>query len=555
MSLSLSLLLPLAWLTLAVPSLWDWLFGTWTAYSQGHELLLLSVAAWLVWRQRHTLGASRPARLGGGFWLAWSLGLLGYVLGRSQEFIRIELLSLWALALLVMWAGSGWAGLRRTWFAWLFCLFAMPLPFSVVLALTAPLKEAVSMLATTMLSLVGYPVGRSGVVITVGQYQLLVAEACAGLHSMFILEAMGLLYSHLAQHTSWWRNGMLAALAVPVSFLANVIRVMILVVVTHHFGDAAGQGFVHNFAGLALFAVALVLMAGVDAVLGWIWPDRPQAQPGAASDAAPQPSAGSEAVVSSPAAPPRSRTLGLAASLVVVAMLSLWLRPGVSAQAETRAQVPLESLFPVVIPAGGTDSVAGLDATDATDAANAVWRLDAVASGMVRPAFEAARRFQMYDQVLERTYVHPNGQRVMLSVAYGRQQSVGLQMHRPEVCYRAGGFRVSDVTPGSLRLPGPAATVDIPVVRLVASLPERPEPVTYWRLLGDEPVRDEMSLRAAQLWAGLSRRGLADGLLVRISTIDPDPQAGWRWQEAFARDMAKALSPQQRLRVLGASGP
>lgn len=545
----LTVLLPLAWLSLAIPTLWDWLFGTWKAYSQGHELLLLAVAAWLVWRQRGEV-AVRPARLGAVFWCAWSLGLLAYVLGRSQEFIRIELISLWGLALLVMWAVRGWQGLRSTWFAWLFCLFAMPLPFSVVLALTAPLKEAVSMLATTVLSAVGYPVGRSGVVITVGQYQLLVAEACAGLHSMFILEAMGLLYSHLAQHTSWWRNGWLAVLAVPVSFLANVVRVMILVVVTHHFGDAAGQGFVHNFAGLALFAVALLLMALADAVLGLIWPDR-RGGDGAARESGShlREHAGELVAAVLPTQAGTRRSVVLAASLVLAAVASVGLRPGVSPEAEARAQVPLESLFPQHIPtevpvAGGTE--------------RGSWRLDPVASGMVRPAFEAARRFQMYDQVLERTYVHPSGQRVMLSVAYGRQQSVGLQMHRPEVCYRAGGFRVSDVTPGELVLPvtsadgASLATLRLPVVRLLASLPARPEPVTYWRLLGDEPVQDERSLRVQQLVAGLGHHRLADGLLVRVSTIDADTEAGWRWQELFARDMARALSPAQRARVLGA---
>jgi len=531
---SLTVLLPLAWLMLAIPSLWDWLFGTWSAYSQGHEMLLLGVAAWLVWRQRSGAPFGRPERLGAIFWAAWALCLLGYVLGRSMEFIRIELLSLWGLAVLVMWSARGWEGLRRTWFAWLFCLFAMPLPFSLVLALTAPLKEAVSMLATFVLAGVGYPVGRSGVVITVGQYQLLVAEACAGLHSMFILEAMGLLYSHLAQHTSWWRNGMLAVLAVPVSFVANVIRVMILVVVTHHFGDAAGQGFIHNFAGLALFAVALVLMALADTVLGWIWPDqRTPASPVASAPAmAPTPPSSS--------ASGARRSVGMALCIAAAGLASVWLRPSVSAEAEARARVSLESLFPLEIPAA---------AQAADSVPRGAWRLDPVAAGMVRPAFEAARRFQMYDQVLERTYVHPSGQRVMLSVAYGRQQSVGLQMHRPEVCYRAGGFRVTDVTPGTLSLPGTAG--QLPVVRLVATMPGRPEPVTYWRLLGEEPVQDETSFKVRQMLAGLGRGGLADGMLVRISTLDSDAAAGWRWQEAFARDLAAALSPAQRARVLG----
>jgi exosortase/archaeosortase family protein len=106
------------------------------------------------------------------------------------------------------------------------------------------------------------------VVLTVGQYQLLVADACAGLNSMFTLEALGLLYMNLMRYTSAARNLTLALLLVPVAFAANIVRVMILVLVTYHFGDAAGQGFVHDFAGIVLFVVSLVFMLLLDRVLG-----------------------------------------------------------------------------------------------------------------------------------------------------------------------------------------------------------------------------------------------------------------------------------------------
>lgn len=262
------------WLALAAPSFWDFLFGQWQAYSQGHELLLLAVVGWLMWRQWATVQALPDQPMRWPLWLGFGVGLLAYAFGRTQEFIRIELLSVWWTALIVTVACKGLPALRRTWFVWLFALFIVPIPFSVVLTLTAPLKEAVSAVATFVLGHVGYPIGRTGVVITVGQYQLLVAEACAGLHSMFILEAMGLLYSHLVNHKSWWRNGLLAASAIPVSFFSNVIRVMVLVIVTYHFGDKVGQSFVHDFAGALLFAVALALMAVVDAMLGVVLPRR-----------------------------------------------------------------------------------------------------------------------------------------------------------------------------------------------------------------------------------------------------------------------------------------
>ena len=100
-----------------------------------------------------------------------------------------------------------------------------------------------------------------------GQYQLLVADACAGLNSMFTLEALGLLYLNLTNSTSVARNVTLAVLIIPISFVANIIRVMILVLVTYHFGDAAGQGFVHRFAGMVLFIAGLLLMASTDTLL------------------------------------------------------------------------------------------------------------------------------------------------------------------------------------------------------------------------------------------------------------------------------------------------
>lgn len=263
----------LAWLSLALPTLWDFLGGAWVSYSQGHEVLLLSVAGWLFTKKiSKAINVERAVEVLPSLLLV--LGLLVYFVGRTQEYIRLELLGLWwttQMMVCVIWGARIW---RESWFIWLFLLFAMPLPFSWVLALTAPLKIAVSLVAAAILHLFEYPIARTGVVLTIGQYQLLVAEACAGLQSMFVLEAMGMLYSYLANHGSRWRTAILLISVVPISFLANVFRVVILALVTYYFGDAVGQGFVHRFAGLVLFATAFMLMAAWDLVLGWQWPDK-----------------------------------------------------------------------------------------------------------------------------------------------------------------------------------------------------------------------------------------------------------------------------------------
>ncbi len=240
----------------------------WATDEQGHGPIILAVSVWLLYVKRHDLAAAPTRPLP---WLGWPLltfALLLYALGRSQDIIMFEIVSqiLVLIALLLLFKGL--RALRLAWFPLFFMIFMVPLPEALVAAVTAPLKSAVSAVASSMLYNIGYPVGRSGVVMTVGPYQLLVADACAGLNSMFTLEALGMLYMNLMRYTSAARNVALAILLIPTAFIANIVRVMILVLVTYHFGDEAGQGFVHSFAGMVLFMVALGLMLVLDKVLG-----------------------------------------------------------------------------------------------------------------------------------------------------------------------------------------------------------------------------------------------------------------------------------------------
>ena len=115
-----------------------------------------------------------------------------------------------------------------------------------------------------------------GVMLSIGQYQLLVADACSGLHSMFSLSALGSLYLYMMARKSWLRNAVILAAIIPIAILANILRVIVLVLVTYYFGDAAGRGFLHGFAGMVLFIAALFLLVGIDTTLGfvgkWLFP-------------------------------------------------------------------------------------------------------------------------------------------------------------------------------------------------------------------------------------------------------------------------------------------
>lgn len=257
---------------LYLPTYWDLAHTIWASDEQGHGPIILAVSLWLLFQLRHAIAAlpARPAPVLGGAVLTF--GLLLYALGRTQAIIMFEAGSQIAViaGLLLMFKGGG--ALRMAWFPLFFLLFMIPLPGALVAAVTTPLKAAVSYVAELLMYQLGYPVARSGVILHVGQYQLLVADACAGLNSMFTLEALGLLYMNLMGYTNVLRNVTLAVLIIPIAFVANVIRVMILILVTYHFGDAAGQGFVHDFAGMVLFMAGLTLMLMTDKLLGLFIP-------------------------------------------------------------------------------------------------------------------------------------------------------------------------------------------------------------------------------------------------------------------------------------------
>lgn len=240
----------------------------WNVVGQGHGPVMLALTLWLAWQRWPALMAlpDRQATFSGSILLV--LGILLYVIGHSQDLLPFETASQIPLMAGIFLLYKGGAGLKTMWFPLFFLLFIIPLPGSLVDAVTAPLKAGVSYVAEWVLHVAGYPIGRSGVTLTIGQYQLLVADACAGINSIFALEAIGVFYLSMAAHTNRLRNILLAALIVPISFVSNTLRVIALVLVTYYFGDEVGQGFVHDFAGILLFMVATLLTIGTDAILG-----------------------------------------------------------------------------------------------------------------------------------------------------------------------------------------------------------------------------------------------------------------------------------------------
>ena len=248
--------------------------GIWQSEEYAHGPIVLAVCLWLLWKNRDALvDVATVTRVVSGS-IIFAFGLLAFIVGRSLGITLLEVgsqIPVFAGLLLIL---IGWSAIRKLWVMLLFLLFVVPLPGFLLDTLTGSLKQQVSIIVEWILYHSGYPVARNGVILSIGQYQMEVANACSGLNSMYSLSAIGILYLYLMRHASVTRNVVLLLSLWPIAFSANIFRVIALVLITYYFGDAAGQGFFHGFAGIALFSIAIAMLFGLDYVLGRVYSDR-----------------------------------------------------------------------------------------------------------------------------------------------------------------------------------------------------------------------------------------------------------------------------------------
>ncbi len=154
----------------------------------------------------------------------------------------------------------------------------------------------------------------------------------------------------------------------------------------------------------------------------------------------------------------------------------------------------------------------------------------------------------LYDRTVSRTYVNDMGQRVMVSVAYGANQSRALQLHKPEVCYAAQGFRIRDAHKSNWSAGG----LNIPTMHLVGQMGPRVEPVTYWMRIGDDIARGWMEQNIVRLKYG-TRGYIPDGVLFRMSSIGADPAVAYELQRQFVDELISEMTPEARDFFVGAA--
>jgi exosortase B len=501
-------------LLLYVPTYVGFAHGIWRDDAYAHGPIVLAVFAWLMWRSRAALledTGERSPVLGGAL---VAVGLALYVAGRSQSLPLFEAASHLPVIAGTLFAMRGWPAVRRLAFALLFLVFLVPLPGFILEAATGPLKVLVSACVESLLRLLGYPVLREGVVLQVENHQMLVADACSGLNSLYALVALALLYVHLTGPSRRARLPLVLLGLVPIAIVANVVRVMALVLVTYYWGDEAAQGLLHGVAGMLVFAIALLLLLGYDRMVRAMLGDAPRAGPRPMFldlGSPPQP-------VSSTFWP----AMLLAVAFTGAAVAAPMMKP---LPADTSA-VNLERMLP-------------------TDFAG--WHVDTSVAPVAATPDVQANLDRIYNQVVSRTYVNDAGEQMMLTVAYGGDQSDALKAHRQEACYKAQGFEIQGLEQGRMSIAGR----DIPVTRMHAIRPDRSEPVTYWLTMGDQVVMGRLARLETQLASGLRGR-MPDGMLVRVSSISADPQAAYAAQQAFIAAAVGAMTPEAAVHVVGA---
>lgn len=221
----------------------------------------------------------------------------------------------------------------------------------------------------------------------------------------------------------------------------------------------------------------------------------------------------------------RIRAVLVLALMVLSAAVAHWMTPSIH-MSDKLGKPDLETLFPQEF---------------------GDWRVDARAAMVLPSPQTQALLDSIYNQTLTRTYINPLGYRIMLSVAYGGDQSDATRAHLPEVCYPAQGFQITANESGQINL----FNRPVAVRYLMSKYGNRHEPITYWLMVGDQVTVSRTDQKLAQLRLGL-KGYIPDGMLVRVSSIDTNPAHGYQQQEAFLRDLAQAVPAAGRDRVFGA---
>jgi len=266
-----SIVLALGVALFCVPTMMFVVRESWTGEEGAHGPIVLVTGLWLLyrqWKESKELATPAPSSP---VWVLLAILIPLEIFARITQIVEIEGYLMYFTLLVVLYSLVGLEVMKRLWFPLFYLAFIFPPPDTLIAVVTVPMKMWLSEAAIWFLSLLGYPIGGEGVRIYIGQYELLVAAACSGINSIISLSAISLFYIYMRHQARWQYALLLVLFIIPVALVANFFRVLILILLTYHAGEAAAQGFLHNFAGILMFGIALISIFALDLLLKPVW--------------------------------------------------------------------------------------------------------------------------------------------------------------------------------------------------------------------------------------------------------------------------------------------
>ncbi len=464
-----------ALLALAVVG-WDGLAHTWSGWRReeySHGYLIPIVTALMIWSsgklQASTESRALPAVLLAASAIAALMGELGTIYAVIQY-------AVYGMLVALFWAVFGWQPFRRSWPAWCFLVFAIPLPSFVYFNLSQDLQLLSSSLGVAFIRLLGISVFLEGNVIDLGAYQLQVVEACSGLRYLFPLMSFGFLVAWLYRGPAWQKVVIFLS-AMPIAILMNSIRIGVVGVLVEHQGLEAADGFMHYFEGWVIFVACLLLLWVVMWMLARLSGHR-------------------GALIAIPELPPfnlhfsgSGRHFAQVAVGVAIVACCAGVALFVGEREETRPQRVTLNAFPL-FHEGWVGRERSFD----------VRVIDALA---------------LTDYVTADYTNQKYGLPVNLYVAYYGSQRKGASVHSPRACIPGGGWVIEQIAPTEVDLYPTASNEPLQVQRVLISKGNVRQLVYYWFEQRGRRLSNQYAVKWYLFWDSLTRNR-SDGALVRL---------------------------------------
>lgn len=243
--------------------------SVWAAYDYTHAYLILPLFLWLVWRKRVVLRESmkrieQGSNIFGLFILLFGISL--FIFGWRRNFVSVTTASLLPVLYGLVNYLYGAGVTRILAFPILYLIFLVPLPAGIVDSITLPMRYGVSIATAGILEFLRYPITREGLLLSIGSDELFMGQPCSGFRSLISLFSLALIYVYLSR-INLQKKALMVSFIIPFALLGNLIRVLLLCIITYYFGMDAGQGFFHNFSGMVIFIIIVAGLFGMECLL------------------------------------------------------------------------------------------------------------------------------------------------------------------------------------------------------------------------------------------------------------------------------------------------